>query len=117
LDYDYDSDYLQKAQRAGFIKAGLLDEESCTREQAACMAAVLYEMKSGEKIAGNQNSLKNYKDYSSFDAAIISKVSFAVENGFVPDSSSGYFNPRQEITRGELMYMLEKALVMAGDID
>jgi hypothetical protein len=117
LDYNYDSDYMAIAQKAGLIKSGLRDGDICTREEAACMAAVMYKIKSAESIESDQSSLKSYKDYSNFDSAIVSKVAFAAENGFVPNSSSGYFYPKQEISRGELMYMLDKALVMTGDVE
>ena len=117
LDYNYDSDYMGVAQKSGLIKSGLRDRDICTREEAACMAAVMYKIKTAESIESNQSSLKSYKDYSSFDTAIASKVAFSAENGFVPISSTGYFYPKQEVSRGELMYILDKALAMAGDVE
>jgi hypothetical protein len=61
--------------------------------------------------------ISTYSDYSSIDKELLSKVAFAVENGFVPNASSTQLNPNDPITRGELMYMIEKALALAGEIE
>ena len=73
-------------------------------------------MKTNTRVSGNKDVISMYKDYGKIDKTIFNKVAYAAENGFLPYQSSTLFNPTQSVTRGELMYMLEKALVLAGDI-
>ncbi len=114
LDYSYGSEYMELAVKSGFIKGGKLAGDTCTIQEAACMATVLYEKKTGTKAQATADSIKTYYDYNQIDKAILDKVTFAVENGFVPNASATRLNPTQPVTRGELMYMLEKALALAG---
>jgi hypothetical protein len=116
LSYNYGSDYMELAVKTGLVKSGRTSASALTRQDAACMAAVLYEIKTNSRVNGSKDVISTYSDYSKVDKTILSKVAFAVENGFVPNSSSTKLNPTQNITRGELMYMIEKALVLAGDI-
>lgn len=116
LDYSYGSDYMDLAVKTGMIKAGKSASGSLTRQDAACMAVVLYEIKTNTRVNGSKDVISSYSDYSKIDKSILSKVAFAAENGFVPNASSSLFNPTQSVTRGELMYMIEKALVLAGDM-
>ena len=81
------------------------------------MVTVLYEIKSGEKVQAEDDITSSYSDYSRIDKDLLGKVTFAVENGFVPNSSSSSLNPTGAVTRGELMYMIEKALALAGEIE
>lgn len=117
IDYDYGSEYMESAAKAGLIKANKLSGTICTRQEAACMATVLYEIKSGTKGQANVDVIKSYSDYSKIDKALLNKVTFAVENGFVPDAAASKLNPTGPVTRGELMYMIEKALALVGEIE
>lgn len=116
LDYTYGSEYMETAVKAGLIKTGKTSGSALTKQEAACMAAVLYKIKTSTKIEAETDIIKTYSDYTDVDKAIYNEVAFAVENGFLPDSSSTRLNPTSTVTRGELMYMLEKALILAGEL-
>ena len=117
LEYTYGSEYMKSAVKAGLIKPDKSSSTTCTRQEAAYMVAVLYEIKSGTRVQGNTSMISNYSDYTSFDKELLSKVAFAVENGFVPNASSTQLKPNDPITRGELMFMIERALALAGEIE
>ena len=117
LDYDYGSEYMESAAKAGFIQGDKYSGNTCTRQEAACMATVLYEKISGTRAQSGSGAISGYSDYSKVDKDILGKVAFAVENGFVPNAASSKLNPTQTVTRGELMYMIEKALALAGEIE
>ena len=108
---------MDTAIKAGLVKAGSSGALNCTREQAAAIAAAVNEIKSSQRANASASSLASYKDYSSVDSALAQKVAFAVQNGFVPNVSGQYLYPKQAVTRGEVLYMLEKALVLSGEID
>ncbi len=116
LEYAYGSDYMNLAVKTGLIKSGKTASTVLTRQDAACLATILYEMKTNTRVSGNKDVISMYKDYGKIDKTIFNKVAYAAEYGFLPYQSSTLFNPTQSVTRGELMYMLEKALVLAGDI-
>lgn len=115
--YNYGSEFMDAGVKAGFIKSGKLSGSVCTRQDAACMTAVLYQIKSGTRAQADADIIKSYSDYGKIDKAILGKVTFAVENGFVPDTSSSSLNPTAAVTRGEVMYMIEMALALAGEIE
>jgi len=117
LDYSYGSEYIESAVKAGYIKSNKSSGTVCTRQDAACLVTVLYEKKSSEKIQVDADALSSYSDFKKIDKDILDKVTFAVENGFVPNVSSSQLNPTEPVTRGELMYMIEKALALAGEIE
>ncbi len=117
LDYDYGSEYMESAAKAGIIKTNKYSGNICTRQEAACMAAVLYQIKSSTKVQADADTITSYSDSKKVDKDILNKVAFAVENGFVPDAASSKLNPTGPVTRGELMYMIEKALALAGEIE
>ncbi len=115
--YKYDNGFMQTAAKLGLIKANKLASGALTRQEAACMATVLYEIKSGTRTKGNVNIISSYSDYGKVDKTIQNRVAFAVENGFVPNVTETKLNPDESISRGEFMYMLEKALVLTGEIE
>lgn len=116
-DYKYDSGFMQTAAKLGLVNTNKLATGMLTRQEAACMATVLYEIKSGTRTKGNVNIISSYSDYGKVDKSIQNRVAFAVENGFVPNVTETKLNPAENISRGEFMYMLEKALVLAGEIE
>ncbi|HEX2926559.1 MAG TPA: fibronectin type III domain-containing protein [Ruminiclostridium sp.] len=116
LEYNYESDYMELAVKTGMIKSGKSASGILSRQDAACMVAVLYEIKTNTRVNGSKDVISSYSDYGKIDKTILNKVAFAAENGFVPNASSSEFNPTQSVTRGELMYMIEKSLVLSGDM-
>jgi len=116
-NYTYDSSYMEVAVKSGLIKSGKPAGNVLTRQEAARMAVVLYEIKAGTKVKGNSSAVSGYSDYGKIDKDILDKVAFAVQNGFVPGMTASRLNPSDSVTRGELLYMIEKALILAGEID
>lgn len=116
-NYSYGSEYMDTAVKAGFLKSGKSSGTLLTRQEAAYMAAVLYERKAAAKVVAGTGAVSGYSDYAAFDKGMVGKVAFAVENGFVPDVNARSFNPKGNITRGEFMYMIEKALALAGELE
>ena len=43
-------------------------------------------------------------------------VKFAIENGVVQENQTNYLNPDETITYGELFKMLERLLIICGDL-
>lgn len=115
--FNYDSSFMETAVKAGFIKNGKLSGDMLTRQDAALIAVALYERKAYTKAAESTAILKSFSDYSKIDNTILAKVAFAVQNGFVPKVSGSKFNPTQSVTRGEFMFMIEKALVLSGELE
>ncbi len=116
-NYKYGSDYMQTAVKIGLTNINKQASSLCTRQEAAAMATILYEIKSSTRTKASLDVIKSYSDYGQVDKTILSKVAFAAENGFIPNSSAAKLNPNEQITRGEFMYMIEKALVLAGEIE
>lgn len=117
LEYQYGSEYMDSAFKAGFIQQKKYSGTVCSRQEAAYMVTVLYEIKSSTRVQAEDDIASSYSDYSKIDKNLRDKVAFAIENGFIPNSSSNKLNPTGTVTRGELMYMIEKALVLAGEIE
>lgn len=118
MDYEYDGGYMTTAVKSGIIRyedstnAGKL----CSRETAIAMAVRVYEIKSGEKVKPAGNAGNAYNDMGKVNPALLAKVKFAVENGIVGQKQNSLL-PKGNITRGEVMFSLEKVLVLAGEID
>jgi len=116
-NYQYGSDYMLTAVKVGLTNKNKQASSLCTRQEAAAMATILYEIKSGTRTKADLDVIKGYSDFGQVDKTILSKVAFAAENGFIPNSSSAKLNPNEYITRGEFMYMIEKALILLGEIE
>lgn len=99
MEYNYGSDFMDLAVKTGLIKSGKTASAILTRQDAAYLATVLYEMKTNTRVNGNKDVISTYKDYSKIDKTILNKVAFAAENGFLPYQSSTLFNPTQSVTR------------------
>ncbi len=116
-NYAYNSDYMVTAVKVGLIRSNKAASNTCTKQEAAVMATVLYEIKSSTRTKANLDVISSYSDYEKVDKTILNKVAFAAENGFIPNAASTKLNPEAYITRGEFMYMVEKALALAGEIE
>jgi len=118
-DYDYTGkDYMTEASRSGIISApdiGNLDGK-CSREKAIAMVVRLYEMKTKEKALATSTYKTSYTDMNSVSPAYLPKVKFADENGLIVNDSS-QLAPKDNISKGEVVLMLEKLLAMLGEID
>ncbi|RCX11236.1 S-layer family protein [Anaerobacterium chartisolvens] len=117
--YSYGADFMSTAAKAGFIAPADISNASagCTREKATVMAVRLYELKTGEKSKPDSGFSSGYSDLNGVAAVNTSRVRFAIQNGMVEGKSATAFGPKDIITRGELMGILEKVLVIAGEIN
>jgi len=118
MDYNYGNDYMTVA-----VKAGLIDrsdagngKEKCTRQKAIAMAVRLYEIKSGTKAKTQYKGYSIFKDMDKVDPALIERVSFAAENGIAVGKQDNYLYPTSVITRGEVMGLLERIMMLSGEI-
>jgi hypothetical protein len=118
LDYDYSSDYMTAAVRAGLVSRddhGSAGAE-CTREKAIMMAVRVYELKSGEKAVPPAYSLNLYEDMNRVSPAALPKIKFAAESGIIISRFENILGPKDPVTRAELMVLIEKVMVLAGEI-
>jgi hypothetical protein len=118
LGYNHGSDYMSVAVKSGIIKysASKNAGAKASREVVIAMAVRVYELKSNESAKPSANRANDYTDMNSTSTQLLSKVRFAYENGMLPIAWSK-LSPKSVITRGETMYIIEKALVLSGDMD
>jgi hypothetical protein len=118
LGYNYSGDYMAVAVKSGIIKYSASKNPSgkASREVVIAMAVRVYELKSSDVAKPSTNRDNDYSDMSSTNPQLLSKVRYAYENGMLPSTWSK-LSPGSAITRGETMYIVEKALVLAGDMD
>ncbi|NTV90467.1 MAG: fibronectin type III domain-containing protein, partial [Clostridiales bacterium] len=118
IDYKYGSNYMSIGVKAGLITSAEASTPSieCTREKLVAMAVRIYELKASEKAVATRNDTGIYKDASSISSKYLSKVKYAVENGIAISRLNNIFGPKDPVTRGELMSLLEKLLVYSGEL-
>jgi hypothetical protein len=119
LKYDYSNDYMITAAKAGLINASdtAAANAPCTREKAIAMVMRLYEKKSGQKSVSASQNTQIFKDMSDIDGLYKGKVEFAVENGIVTGRGGGILGPKDQVTRGEIMELLERILALNGELE
>lgn len=118
LDYSYGSDYMTKAVKAGFLSAADSQKPGaqCTREQLIAMGVRLYELKTSEKATATGDDTGIYKDIGQASPSLMPKLKFAVENGIIISRFSDTLGPKDPVSRGETMALLEKILKLAGEL-
>lgn len=101
LDYQYGSDFMNQAARAGLISNGEIYSAgiNCTVEKAYSMVVRLLELKSGVDLTKEQES------------------KFISENGFTIIRDGISLSGDTPVRRGEVMYLLEKLMVYLGEIE
>lgn len=119
LGYGYDSQYMTVAAKSGLIASSDVSNPGsyCSREKAIAMAVRLYEIKSGEKAEPTYGSPVVFQDINQVSSTFAQKVRFAVENGIAIGRTSTVLGPKDNITRAELLVLLEKYLAMTGELD
>ncbi|NMB96759.1 MAG: fibronectin type III domain-containing protein, partial [Clostridiaceae bacterium] len=120
MDYDYgfDGQYLRAAYRSGIINMDDMENpyQGCTREKALAMAARIYELKARDKALPEPTEVYPFKDMDRVSPSMLEKVQFAIQNGFMSDRYSDMLNPDEIILRGEFIGILEKVLMLVGEI-
>lgn len=119
LGYSYDGQYMTAAVKSGLLTTADLSNSTgyCSREKAISMAVRLYEIKTGEKTRPEDYSQSPFYDMDQITAAYRQKVGFAVENGIAIGRTATILGPRDNITRAELLTLLEKYLVFTGELE
>lgn len=110
MGYKYDDNYLDAAGKSG-ITSGISinnEDDNALREEAASMITRVYELMKGQKVSSNI-SLARFADASRINSALLPRVKFAVEKGIL-SGSGNYLNPKNSMTRAELMVMIKTML-------
>ena len=117
MNYEYDNNYLDAARKAQITQnINLADANSnVTREEASAMITRIYELKTGKQGQSNL-SLANVYDVGSINVSLLPKIKFAIENGMVTVNSAGLLKPKDAVSRAQMMIMLKKMLVYAGEL-
>lgn len=118
MDYNYGSDFMQPAARARIISSADINypDKLCSREKAIVMVVRLYEIKTG-KTAGISGSINTkFSDMSRVTTTLMPQVKFAVQNGIVIGKDTDVLDPAGPITRAETFAMLEKFMILTGEV-
>ncbi len=117
MNYEYDNNYLDAAAKAKITLYINMEDTNgnVTRQEAASMIARVYELLAGKK-AESSISLSGYSDANLIDANLLPRMRYAVEKGIIGANSSGLIRPSGSVTRAEMMVMLKKMLVNAGQM-
>ena len=108
---------LVNAVRSGLMLPADAPGGNVRREQAIRAVVALYQRKTGEKpVPTNPAAWADFTDWSGVDAAYLPAVRFAVENGIVTGGGSDLLYPNRNVTMGELLVLIERALVLSGDL-
>jgi len=89
--------------------------EYVTRERAAYMAVRIYEAKTGQRAAPS-GAASAYRDLGGGTPALQGRLAFAAEYG-IAVGSGGLLSPLEQITKGELAFMLERVMALAGELE
>jgi hypothetical protein len=118
MDVNYDNDYMTTASRAQIIASNevLKIEDNCSREKAIAMICRLYEIKTGKSGKVSSLTKSGIKDIGQVSAKYAAQVNFAIQNGIVAWSDENYLNPLGTVTRGEEAAMIEKLLILTGEL-
>jgi hypothetical protein len=99
------------------VKAGILNINDMgrghlayTREKAIDIVVRVYELLSEVDVSGDPGSIRIFNDMNSVSADMAANVAFAIDNGLVPGTGSKSLFPKEKITRGEFMFLLERCL-------
>jgi len=120
LQYDYSNNYMTVAAKAKIIEAADIysANEACTREKAIAMVVGVYGKKSGQsRLAPTSQNINIFSDMNEISDVYKDKVLFAIENGMVTRRGGEMLGPKDQITRGEIMELLERALALNGEIE
>jgi len=118
MDYNYGNDYMNIAVKSGLISRSDVNSANvkCTREKAIAMVVRLYELKTGTVARTEYKSYTIFNDMDKVDPGLVEKVSFAAENGIAIGKTGKNLMPDSIITRGEIMGLLERMMMLSGEI-
>jgi hypothetical protein len=118
IPYDWtQTEPLIAAIRAGYLLPAGAGGAQVRREQAIHAVVRLVQRKTGEDPAPvNPAAWAEFSDWGGVDATYLDAVRFAVENGILTGNATGRINPDAALTMGELLVLLERALLISGEL-
>lgn len=118
MNVKYDNDYMTIASKARLISEDevVKPEVSCSREKAITMICRMYEIKTGKSGKASSIAKTGFKDINQVSVKYASQVNFAIQNGIVAGRDNEYLNPLGAVTRAEEAAMIEKLLILTGDL-
>jgi len=117
LGYNYGNDYMTLATKSGIIVSGNSAKPGaeCSREQLVAMVVRVYEIKTGSTAKASSN-VETFDDMGEVTSSLRSRIRFAAENGIITSRFKSTFGPKDPVSRGEAMVLLEKLLIYLGEI-
>ena len=115
--YD-NNNFLTMAARSGIIQSATdISDGYARKDQAISLLISYYRFRT--KLPANPDNpsaWSYYRDLNRVSSGYLNAVRFAIENGVVQENQTGYLNPDQNITYGELVVMLKRLLIICGDL-
>lgn len=118
MDVNYGNDFMTKASRSRIISENDISKQgnNCTRENAIAMICRLYEIKTGKSAKASSIGNTGFKDMAAVSEKYAKEVNFAIQNGIVAKRDTDYLIPSGAVTRGEEAAMIEKLLILIGEL-
>lgn len=115
--YD-DGNFITQAVRSGMIKnAQDITGGFARKDQAISFLVSYYRFRTRLPAnPENPSAWSHYRDLNRVSPKALDDVKFAIENGVVQENQTSYLNPDKTITYGELFKMLERLLIICGDL-
>jgi hypothetical protein len=91
------------------------ESEPLRRDEAIYAAVMIYHRKTGQVIKGDTKNLESFSDWEQVQESCREAMDFAVTAGIVVGDQKG-LSPQREITRLELLVIIERLLLLTGEI-
>lgn len=108
LDQKFYTDALLKANYAGIINGSnkkIRPKDNATREEAAAILVNAFSIK-----ANTENDYLKFSDSSQISSWAVSSVNVMAGNGYVNGDQKKRFNPKSNITRAEIVTILDNCI-------
>lgn len=117
IPYEYgNGDLVRTASRAGLLIPGKITDgnKSLRRDEAIYAAMGVLRKKTGQQISADIRVLDQYEDQEGILPEYAEACAFAAVNGIIEEK--GMLYPDRTITRGELLRIIERVLILAGEL-
>ncbi len=118
IPYQYgQEDVIEKALRAGLLAPQFQKNENSPirRDEAIYASMMVYRKKTGYNIPDETEVLNQFVDAGQIIEPYRAAVAFALGNGMI-NVSGEHFLPQDSMTRSEILKIIEKILILAGEI-
>ncbi|MDP4180047.1 MAG: S-layer homology domain-containing protein [Bacillota bacterium] len=118
MNVDYDNEYMVTAAKAQLITTDDVSkpDENCSKEKTIAMISRLYEIKTGKSGKLSNISKTGFMDLNKVSTRYLPQINFAIQNGIVIGNDKNYLSPSGNVTRAEVISMIEKLLVLTGEL-